>query len=106
MESVMWSNLYSPAVSRSSLPCYPLVLLSAMLLVALSGCGASTAGAEPPALVPDVSVPEGTTYWPVTLEATEGQVEVYQPQPESMKGDMLTARAAVSLTRPGAAAPT
>jgi hypothetical protein len=45
------------------------------------------------------------TYWPVALEAAEGRVEIYQPQPEEMKGDMLTARAAVSLTRSAGAAP-
>jgi len=73
-----------------------------MLGVAINGCVALSAPPDPPPEATGLQV----TYWPVALEATEGRVEVYQPQPEAMKGDTLTARAAVSLTRPGAAAPT
>ena len=68
-----------------------------MLGLAVNGCVAASAQLD--------SSPVGVTYWPVALEATEGQIEVYQPQPEAMKGDVLTTRVAVSLTRPGAAAP-
>src|SRR5690242_15863131 len=68
-----------------------------MLGLAVNGCVAASAQLD--------SSPAGITYWPVALEATEGQIELYQPQPEAMAGDVLTARVAASLTRPGAAAP-
>src|SRR5258706_12819438 len=78
---------------------YLLVHLWLVLGFAVSGCAASGAPLDPP------PPSEGVPNWPVALEATEGRVEVYQPQPEAMKGDTLTARPAVSLTPPGAAAP-
>jgi hypothetical protein len=84
---------------------YPLLHLGLMLGLAINGCVASSAPLEPQAQVAGGQIGNGATYWPVALEATEGSVEIYQPQPEAMTGDMLTARAAVSLTRPGAAAP-
>ena len=43
--------------------------------------------------------------WPQRLESLSGVLTVYQPQPEKFDGNMLTARAAVSLTPPGAAEP-
>ena len=67
--------------------------------------GLAAYGCAAPAEPLDTPPPQIATDWPVALEAAEGRVEVYQPQPESMKGDVLTARAAVSLTRPGANAP-
>jgi len=79
--------------------------LSLILGLAVSGCAASSPPPDPPPYLASAAVGEEVTYWPVTLEATEGRVEVYQPQPEAMKGDTVSARAAVSLTRPGAAAP-
>ena len=71
-----------------------------VLALAAIGCAASP---EPPDS-PDLPA-AGAAYWPVVLQSAEGRVEIYQPQPEAMKGDMITARAAVSLTRPGASAP-
>ncbi|MDB5289583.1 MAG: hypothetical protein JWL69_824, partial [Phycisphaerales bacterium] len=82
--------------------CYPLLFLL-MLGLAVNGCGASGPPVDPPAEITSEPVAQGVTYWPVALEAPEGRVEIYQPQPEAMKGDMLTARTAVSLTRAGAA---
>ncbi|HRZ86489.1 MAG TPA: carbohydrate-binding family V/XII, partial [bacterium] len=41
--------------------------------------------------------------WPRQIAAQGAQVIVYQPQPESLKGDLLTARAAVSVTQDGQA---
>ncbi len=43
--------------------------------------------------------------WPLRIDTTAGQLSVYQPQPESFEGDQLSARAAVSLTPPGATEP-
>src|SRR5258706_1322446 len=82
--------------------------LSVMLLVAMNGCSTPSMGAEPPLAVISGGPVEqqGVAYWPITLEATGGRIGVYQPQPESLKGDVLSARAAVSLRRPVASAPT
>jgi hypothetical protein len=41
------------------------------------------------------------TAWPLSIETPAGRIEIYQPQPESLKGDMLDARAAVSMLAPG-----
>jgi hypothetical protein len=71
-----------------------LAFLWLLLGVAVTGCAAQ-----------NMPVQETATYWPVALDAAEGHIEVYQPQPEAMKGNTLTARAAVSLLRPGASAP-
>ncbi len=91
MSKVIYPSTSSLAIRLS----YPLVYLCLVLGLAAIGCAADNT--PPPA--PQV------TYWPVELAATQGRIEIYQPQPEAMKGDMLTARSAVSLTRPGAAAP-
>src|SRR5258708_4383884 len=48
---------------------------------------------------------QGYTQWPLRIETPSGQIAVYQPQPETFEGDKLTARAAVSLTPPGAPEP-
>ena len=76
--------------------CMPLGL---MLGLALNGCAASSTVLDPPPQAQEVAA------WPVALDATEGLIELYQPQPECMERDTLSARAVVSLTRPGAAAP-
>ena len=65
-----------------------------LLGLAVNGCAAQS-----------MPMPNIVTYWPVALDSANGHIEVYQPQPEAMKGDTLTARAAVSLLRPGASAP-
>jgi hypothetical protein len=38
------------------------------------------------------------TAWPLRVESPSGPITVYEPQPEKLDGDTLTARAAVSLT--------
>ena len=43
--------------------------------------------------------------WPLRVDSPAGVLTVYQPQPEKFEGDTLTARAAVSLTPPGATDP-
>ncbi len=60
---------------------YPLLHLCLMLGLAMNGCAAVSAPLDPPAQVAGAQIGGGATYWPVALEATEGQVEVYQPQP-------------------------
>jgi hypothetical protein len=42
--------------------------------------------------------------WPREIQAADASILIYQPQPESLQGDTLTARAAVSITK-GAAEP-
>ncbi|MDB5330642.1 MAG: hypothetical protein JWP03_1793, partial [Phycisphaerales bacterium] len=81
---------------------HPLVHPLLLLGFAGIGCAASSPAADPPAEIANQPAAQGVTYWPVSLEAPEGRVEIYQPQPEVMKGDMLTARVAVSLARVGA----
>ncbi len=39
--------------------------------------------------------------WPVEIRVPAGQIIFYQPQPETFKGNTLTARAAVSVTQAG-----
>ena len=81
----------------------PLLILG----MATNGCADPSAPLDPsPEVAGALPIGLGVTYWPIALEATEGRIEVYQPQPEVMTGNTLTARAAVSLTRPQAAAPT
>lgn len=44
--------------------------------------------------------------WPKKITAADGTIiNIYQLQPESLKGDMLTARAAISVQAPGAGSP-
>jgi hypothetical protein len=81
------------------------VVLSVMLGLAVNGCAVSGAPLDPAPEVAGGALVDAGTYWPIALEATEGSVEVYEPQAEAMTGDTLTARAAVSLMRAGAAAP-
>jgi hypothetical protein len=71
----------------------------------LIGCAASSFAQDTPLPVASTPVEDYVTSWPVAIEATEGRVEMYQPQPESLNGNTVNARAAVSLTRPGAATP-
>src|SRR4051794_33213747 len=90
---------------------HPAYLAWALLVSAVYGCAAPSEPPgppmppDPPARAASATVAGREAYWPVALSATEGQIEVYQPQPETKNGDVLTARAAVSLTRPGTDAP-
>src|SRR5271170_4420781 len=84
---------------------YLLMYLSLTLGLTVNGCAASDPSQA--TLAPVASIPVGpvVAYWPIALDSTEGRIEVYQPQPEAMAGNTLTARAAISLMRPGASAP-
>ena len=44
--------------------------------------------------------------WPRQIDAPEAKIVIYQPQPETFKGDRLTGRAAVSVTPKGKSEPT
>ncbi len=90
---------------------HPFRLLAALLAIALAAICSGCARSEPaidPALYADTDGPvlaDTSSGWPVVLVAPQGPIEVYQPQPESMTGNTVKARAAVSLTRPGSGAP-
>ncbi len=73
---------------------YPLTKLTAFIILSLcvSLSIASSAQAE-------------SSNWPQEIKTTEGTVVIYQPQPESLKGNQLKARAAVALELAGSKAP-
>ena len=60
---------------------------------------------EPPGATPVYSYGSAYTAWPLRINGASGLIELYQPQPEKLEGDKLTARAAVSVQAPGAAEP-
>jgi hypothetical protein len=66
--------------------------LSIVALIVASACGVALAAQEPE--------------WPVEIESDGAKIVLYQPQPESFQNDKLSARAAVSVQRPGEAEPT
>jgi hypothetical protein len=82
-----------------------LALLCLPLWLAANGCAAQNEPLNVSAQAPGWMDDDLVTYWPVAMESRDGQIEMYQPQPEKMNRDTLTARAAVSLTRPGSSAP-
>src|SRR5580765_1281667 len=43
--------------------------------------------------------------WPRQFDSTSGTLIIYQPQPETLNGDVLTGRLAFSLQRPGSSEP-
>ncbi|MCU0251084.1 MAG: hypothetical protein MUE61_12795 [Vicinamibacterales bacterium] len=65
--------------------------LSAFALVALAGAHAPAAGQ--------------TLTWPQRLTAPEGTIDIYQPQFDTLKGNVVTGRAAVGLTATGGQLP-
>ncbi|MEA2736034.1 MAG: hypothetical protein QOE14_2485 [Humisphaera sp.] len=75
-------------------------ILIAMWLGVLAGCAK---GAAPPDSPP--ASPSSETAWPLSIQSSAARIEIYQPQPESLTGDKLDARAAVSLLPPGATEP-
>ncbi len=83
---------------------FALVHLWLIVGLIVGGCAVSSLAQETPTA--GMPVEGEVTWWPLAIDAPEGHIEIYQPQPETMKGDTLTARAAVSLTRPGATSAT
>jgi hypothetical protein len=55
-----------------------------------------------PEAAQDVEGPDSMN-WPKEIDAVEGKILVYQPQLESLKGNEMSVRAAVSVQKPGAA---
>jgi hypothetical protein len=49
--------------------------------------------------------PLNVTAWPLRIDSAQGQIVVYQPQPEKFVDDKLSARAAVSIMKPPATQP-
>ena len=65
--------------------------VSAFALVAMAGAHAPAAGQ--------------TLTWPQRLTAPEGTIDIYQPQFDTLKGNVVTGRAAVGLTATGGQVP-
>lgn len=63
--------------------------------------------AEEPAAAPGADEPPAAAAlaWPREIDAPNATIVVYQPQPETFKGDRLTGRAAVSVTPKGSTEP-
>jgi len=77
--------------------------LSVVMLLSSTAC---TVNAQDVSPAPgQVVTPVGVTVWPLRLDTPQGQLAIYQPQPETFAGNTLTARAAVSLMQPGATDP-
>ncbi len=61
--------------------------------------------AEEPAAAPGAAEAPAALEWPREIDAPGGTIVIYQPQPETFKGDRLTGRAAVSVTPNGSTEP-
>jgi hypothetical protein len=48
---------------------------------------------------------KNTGQWPIKIKTEKGEVIIYQPQPETLKGDQLKARAAISIELKSAKTP-
>ena len=87
--------------------------LSTLLLPAF-GC-LSPAGADdvpvnwqsPNSALPPASATQAsaTTTWPLRIDSPYGTINIYEPQPEKLEADHLTARAALSVVPPGETEP-
>src|SRR5579864_5541892 len=85
--------------------------LIAMVLGVIAGCAAQSpppvqVEAAGPAPVESNAPDAASGRWPLVVESGSDQVVMYQPQLESLVGDTLTARAAVSVQQPGQQEPT
>lgn len=70
-----------------------------VIAAALLGLLASTPLAR--AQITTSTPPESASRWPMELDTPDGQVTVYQPQLIKFDGDKISARAAVSVQKPG-----
>lgn len=77
-------------------------LFAAVLLAQLALLGQAAGQTAPPAAQPP---PETNADWPRQIDSVAGTIVVYQPQPESLQGTVLTGRAAFSLTPKGKTEP-
>ncbi len=80
----------------SGLTCMALVLG----VMRWSAGQAPGAGEPPPAYAPPPPA-EPASNWPLVIESGGDEVIMYQPQLESLNGNVLSARAAVSVRKPG-----
>jgi uncharacterized membrane protein YgcG len=95
---VMKPNRGDSVIIRRILP-----VLWILLLANATSCAATTNTATTDAGTTDTATANST--WPLAIDSTPGRVEIYQPQPDSLTGDKLSARAAVSLLPGGANQP-
>lgn len=72
-------------------------MLAIALLCAFVPARAQTAASAPS--------PETDPGWPRQIDVAEGRIIIYQPQPESLEGNVLKGRAAVSITLKGKTEP-
>ena len=79
-----------------------------MILPSIRPGGPSLLAALAAAAALAVAVPAraGDPDWPRQLDSPSGSIVIYQPQPEDLDGDVLTARAAFSLQKSADASPT
>jgi hypothetical protein len=75
----------------------------ALALLVFSAAQLRAQQVTPPADQPAPAAP--VSQWPQRVDSADGLITIYQPQPNKFEGDTLTARAAVSLTPPGATDP-
>ncbi len=68
-----------------------------------NGRGLAAVAALSLALPPKVGAVDGE--WPKEIDVSEGRIVIYQPQPETLEGDVLEGRAAVSVTPAGKTEP-
>ena len=77
-------------------------LFAAVLFAQLALLGPAAGQTAPPAAE---AAPDTSSDWPRQIDSVAGTIVVYQPQPESLQGTVLTGRAAFSLTPKGKTEP-
>jgi hypothetical protein len=82
---------------------HSLIVFLVLGLIGVSGVHVNAQQVTPSVAVPPPAAP--VTQWPQRLDSPDGLITVYEPQPNKFEGDVLTARAAVSLTPTGATDP-
>ena len=87
------------AVGGSIAPILPLALIAGFY-VAGGGCSPKPDAGVAMIDAANPSTDDQVDGWPVSADDPQGHILIYQPQPESLVGNQLKARAAVSLTPP------
>jgi hypothetical protein len=77
-------------------------LFACVLVAQLALLGPALGQPAPPAAQ---AAPDSSADWPRQIDSVAGTIVVYQPQPESLQGTVLTGRAAFSLTPKGKTEP-
>jgi hypothetical protein len=81
------------------------LFLSGLCLILVAMLAPLTRAQQETPAAPPAPAGAPVTQWPQRVDSPDGLITVYQPQPAQFEGDTLTARAAVSLTPPGATEP-